>query len=231
MKLSCKVMEDLLPLYRDGVCSEESRQLVDEHLRECAACKDVLHSLNEEVVLGDQVEKAQPLLSVKMTWNKEKRKAFLKGLGIALAACIVLVVALIGLTQWKCVPMGAADLLVAEVRQLENGAIYYELGSRYQDFGGTWEYQVTEEGICYFVCKRAILEPKIKDKTEPYTYVTDCFYPDGADGRGSLLNHYTGDTPITAFYFGAPGDCLLVWEEGMELLPASDYTESIKGNR
>lgn len=231
MKLPCNVVEDLLPLYHDGVCSAESRQLVDEHLHECAACKDVLHTLDAEVVPGDEVKQAQPLLIIGAMWTKEKRKAFFKGLGIALAVCIVLVTALIGLTQWKCLPMGAADLMVTEVSQLESGAIYYKLGSRYQDFGGTWEFQVTEDGVCYFICKKAILEPRINNETDLYTYLTDVFYPDGAGGRDSLLNYYTGDTPIAAFYFGAPGDCLLVWEEGMELPPASDYAENVKGDR
>ena len=35
MKVACKVIEDLLPLYRDQVCSRESRDMVDEHLKDC----------------------------------------------------------------------------------------------------------------------------------------------------------------------------------------------------
>ena len=30
MKLSCDVIQDLLPLYHDGVCSKESRKIVEE---------------------------------------------------------------------------------------------------------------------------------------------------------------------------------------------------------
>ena len=29
MKENCKVIEDLLPLYHDGVCSEESKEFVE----------------------------------------------------------------------------------------------------------------------------------------------------------------------------------------------------------
>ena len=29
MKLSCKVIEDMLPIYYDGVCSDESATLVE----------------------------------------------------------------------------------------------------------------------------------------------------------------------------------------------------------
>lgn len=39
MKYPCAIINDLLPLYTDGVCSEESRQAVMEHLKDCACCR------------------------------------------------------------------------------------------------------------------------------------------------------------------------------------------------
>ena len=38
-KLSCKVIEDLIPLYCEGLCSEETRALVDAHIKDCDACR------------------------------------------------------------------------------------------------------------------------------------------------------------------------------------------------
>ena len=40
--LSCKMIEDILPLYVDGVCSEESRAAVEEHLAQCESCREKL---------------------------------------------------------------------------------------------------------------------------------------------------------------------------------------------
>ena len=34
MKISCNIIEDLLPLYVDDMVSEDSRQLVEEHLQD-----------------------------------------------------------------------------------------------------------------------------------------------------------------------------------------------------
>ena len=39
MKLSCKIVEDLFPLYLDEVCSRESREAVEKHLKECRRCR------------------------------------------------------------------------------------------------------------------------------------------------------------------------------------------------
>ena len=58
MKNSCDVIRDLLPLYADDACSQDSRHLVDEHLAECAECSNMLKRLkNNEIENGLQMEK------------------------------------------------------------------------------------------------------------------------------------------------------------------------------
>ena len=47
MKLDCEVVRDLLPLYADEACSAQSRTLVEEHLRDCPACGDMLQRLRK----------------------------------------------------------------------------------------------------------------------------------------------------------------------------------------
>ncbi len=37
--MNCNVIKDLLPLYIDECCSEESRKLISEHLENCPECK------------------------------------------------------------------------------------------------------------------------------------------------------------------------------------------------
>ena len=45
-EIQCAVIKDLLPLYYDGVCSEETRKLIEEHIASCNECKRDLESLN-----------------------------------------------------------------------------------------------------------------------------------------------------------------------------------------
>lgn len=54
MNYSCEVIQDLLPLYLDGVCSAQSRTAVEQHLRECPACRSFLDTMRE----ADTVETA-----------------------------------------------------------------------------------------------------------------------------------------------------------------------------
>lgn len=53
MNAACNIIRDLLPLYADEACSEESRLMVDEHLRECADCAEVLERLKRSEIEDD----------------------------------------------------------------------------------------------------------------------------------------------------------------------------------
>ncbi len=43
--MNCNVVRDLIPLYIDGCCSEESAIIVKEHIEGCDACKELLEDM------------------------------------------------------------------------------------------------------------------------------------------------------------------------------------------
>lgn len=47
MNYPCGLIQDLLPLFHDGVCSEESKSVIKEHLKECEPCKKYYEELCE----------------------------------------------------------------------------------------------------------------------------------------------------------------------------------------
>ena len=48
MKINCNIIEDLLPLYVDDMVSEDSRKLVEEHLKGCPACRKMQEEMMRE---------------------------------------------------------------------------------------------------------------------------------------------------------------------------------------
>ena len=50
MKISCDVIRDLLPLYADEACSNDSRKIVEEHLAECPECSTMLRRLQSNEI-------------------------------------------------------------------------------------------------------------------------------------------------------------------------------------
>ncbi len=46
--MKCEIIRDLLPLYLDGLTSEESNEAVREHLNGCGSCKGILDEMKQE---------------------------------------------------------------------------------------------------------------------------------------------------------------------------------------
>ena len=80
MKVTCKVIQDLLPLYHDSVCSPETAALVEEHLKDCETCQEVFHRLQDASSLplpvsGKEERKAEAALP--KLRGLDRRAAFL----------------------------------------------------------------------------------------------------------------------------------------------------------
>ena len=76
MKISCNIIEDLLPLYVDDMVSEDSRQLVEEHLKECTTCQKMMEEMKK---LMEEIEqenkKAENDCSNLFTWASTYQNA------------------------------------------------------------------------------------------------------------------------------------------------------------
>lgn len=91
MRLPCKVIEDLLPMYYDGVCSEESAALVEEHLKECPKCSSMLSQLQAGIENpGKQVDDLKPLKEIEKQWKNTKQTSMTKGICATLAALLLI---------------------------------------------------------------------------------------------------------------------------------------------
>ncbi len=78
MKNECNVVRDLLPMYIDGVVSEDSRELVEEHVAQCHACKVIYaqmkDALPENGTQRDRQEFEQAARKLKI--RRKRRTAF-----------------------------------------------------------------------------------------------------------------------------------------------------------
>lgn len=93
MKYPCGLVQDLLPLYHDKACSEESVKIIEQHFQECPVCRKYCESLGESNnVLADlpnsalEMEKTASFRAVK---KKMRKKQMLTAL-IAVALLIVI---------------------------------------------------------------------------------------------------------------------------------------------
>ena len=88
MDKQCEIVQDLLPLYVDGACSESSVAMVKEHLESCPECKTLYEKLCSDT--GEGTLKAEMVGVVAKHEKKVKKKRLL-----TIVASVVLTIVLI----------------------------------------------------------------------------------------------------------------------------------------
>ena len=70
MKIDCKIVEDLLPLYLDNVCSEQTKAAVEDHLRQCPECQKLIDHTQAVELPHITLEPSKGELAVKKGFRK-----------------------------------------------------------------------------------------------------------------------------------------------------------------
>ena len=80
MKNRCDIVQDLLPLYVDGCCHPGSRELVEEHLQECPACKQTWQEMTGELPVPQEPQPEGEEQSAPEEPEQTRQKHFRKGM-------------------------------------------------------------------------------------------------------------------------------------------------------
>lgn len=122
-KISCEVVQDLLPLYDDGICSEQSGQLVEGHLEECEICTEFYKNMKKEV---PHIETEQEdLAAARFIKKLQKKSAFAQA--VMVAAALFAVIGIWYLTSQKIFWIPSEKVQISEIYELENGNLYFEI--------------------------------------------------------------------------------------------------------
>lgn len=112
MMFDCDVIRDLLPLYADDACSEKSRAMVETHLLECPACRELLGRIREtEIDDSLQSEKNEVLQDGARRFKK--RSALIGSVVSGLFMIPILICLVINLTSAR--PMGWFYVVLASL--------------------------------------------------------------------------------------------------------------------
>lgn len=89
----CEIVQDLLPLYYDDVCTSESRKMVEQHLSTCGKCKKTYEELQNKTI--DSLMKNESAGILERHAKKERNMAYKAGIVIALMLLIPVVITFI----------------------------------------------------------------------------------------------------------------------------------------
>ena len=224
-KISCEVIKDMLPLYYDNVCSDDSKRMVEEHLSYCDNCKMELEKIQDEVHIPEKkiIENRNDgnvIKNISTAWKRVRLKAFIKGGLISALLMSIIILGYVGLFKWEITSVATDVVEIRDIIQMEDGKIVYyaEINDGYSL--NLIKYNMDKEGNFYITP----LRPIVKKEAEP-PYALEKGY-DFIDIKEQ--EEYRG-IEVKTIYYGTPKDKVLIWEKGMELPKTSEEVEKSLG--
>jgi hypothetical protein len=96
-KISCDIIKDVLPLYLDGVVSNATKEMVEEHLSSCDSCRKEAELLKQDIILPT-TKNIQ--LSEARVFKKMKSHLRKKNVIILISTMIATILLIIGLHSY-----------------------------------------------------------------------------------------------------------------------------------
>ena len=192
-KISCDIIQDMLPLYYDEVCSADSRKMIEEHLQECEKCSNIFQKLKTECVV-DTKENAESIQSSVMgkmahSWKRSLLRSFIIGIVIT----TIVLTAIFGTYYALFIrqnSMVSPEQISISAYSLTDEQITFRLELLDGYCGGTIKTYTDENRNLYISV--LIMNYEINNKKKDYI----------------------------AVYYGTPNNCELIWKKG-DLLPTA----------
>lgn len=87
-KIKCEMIQDILPLYVDGLTSDVTNQEIEEHVAECEVCKAMLNHMREPEIVEEKVNEKEKIDILKVIKKQNRKHVFIS----VLIICTLLVV-------------------------------------------------------------------------------------------------------------------------------------------
>lgn len=195
MKYPCDLIQDLLPLYLDGVCSEESKKVIARHLAECSDCKEFYDAMREADGMEIDTHSADRERQKAASFQAVKKKLFRKQILTAFAAVFVLTViafASVGILKGKTEVVEYEDNIT--VSMVDGDLVGRLQGSRQKHMKIK---RVTgavngQEEIYLFFCVSDTKWDSLTVGSKVFSEFTLCSADKGADQIGAVY-YFTGD--------------------------------------
>lgn len=200
IRKECNIVEDLLPIYVNGMCSEESREFVEEHLAQCSECGEKKRKLenssaDERNIIEDKT-KNEFIKNAAKRINRGYRRAMIKGVVISLILCMVCGMSYFVLCKLRISSVPNNQILV-ERYKTEDSDLVFQISVNDGYIGGMLDiYMDNKTKSCYLTIKRPIVKSKSqKGAKDMYFYGVD-------------------EKSIEKIYIGDSKDNKIIWESG-----------------
>lgn len=181
MNSTCNIIRDLLPLYMEEMASKDSCALIEEHLEQCAECKNELKEMKAFQLPPIDTD-TSPLLKLKNTLRRKKIQTVFFTMMLSIVTGVI---AIAFLTAPEYIPYNEENMRINEIG---NGTVLVEFGDSVSGYDVTKYPADDDEGYVYHLttwdsiwnrtvkqssADNTILNPKNENVVAVYYYLTD----------------------------------------------------------
>lgn len=210
MSLTCGIIKDLLPLYAENLCGDESREAVEAHLNECDSCRDTLDGMKQPQSMSPL--EALPLRSI----SKKIKKKQIRLTALALCLALFLITAYQGrVNQLKPIPYDASFQF--SVTADENDGLILKYDNSLEPFAIEGYMGLAEPGnvkvspYIYSISFRQYEKRPVIDTGKDLPLTDTPSSPFGQSKQILLSGH--GDLPVKVYYVNPDGPAVLLYGE------------------
>lgn len=221
MEKTCEIIKDLLPLYIDGVCSEDSKNAVEEHIKTCEDCKRELEDYRGEITAVERQEE-EVIKKISSRWKKSKTKALFSGIFIMAVIGILGIAVLCYSFTTRAVKY--EEVTVGNLSILSNSNVYFTLKVSEDIYakGADWfEYN----GNIYITLKTNKLQLKQKTVEGDFAESTNNYSRWEFDTKMSGIKNIYLYEGLTGYDDGQAKKTL-IWSSDKELTAANTEAET-----
>jgi len=167
VKYPCHLIEDLLPLYYDGICSTESNEDIKQHLSECPDCNEKYEELCESEELIRLSTNREYEMQKAASFRSVRRKITKKQIIITLSCFMILISIFFA---FRCIMMNTVN------------TVEFDNNISVSMIDGSLIGRLNGNRVCNFRLKRVIVQEDMKE--------TNCmFYCVSATAWDSLVTN------------------------------------------
>lgn len=133
MQLNCNIAEDLLPLYLENMCSDDSKTALEEHIQKCPACREKLAKMKSNEIIP-QMKRQKNKVPITDYTKKIKRHRIQVGVFAALIGTVA-----------SCL-LALCFLVIADMHRLANPRIFDKEAGVYDLTAAELETTAAETG-------------------------------------------------------------------------------------
>ncbi len=195
MNISCNVIRDILPLYAEDMVCEETKALVDEHLRGCDECTRELEKLKKQEAIPVSADTA-PMEHIRKTIRKRQ---------ILTTVCVLMTILSLvwsWIAYWDAPIYLTAEQAIDGIELREDGGLYVDFGNGYNGWGGYENGKA--EMVIYAVSTREGWRKGQKEDREFQTMTREeqeAFLKNRHRISELTQNYYDLFNQVEAFYF------------------------------